>query len=90
MLQACIEAGIPPNPDFNGAKQEGCGYYQTTTKDRRRWSTAVAYLRPARKRANLIVRTNAHATRVLIENGRAVGIEFRTLVASRPRAHEAM
>jgi len=78
MLQACIEAGIPPNPDFNGAKQEGCGYYQTTTKDRRRWSTAVAYLRPARKRANLVVRTNAHATRVLVENGRAVGVEFRT------------
>ena len=49
LLQACIEAGIPPNPDFNGAQQEGCGYYQTTTKDRRRWSTAVAYLRPARK-----------------------------------------
>ncbi len=78
MLQACIEAGIPPNPDFNGAKQEGCGYYQTTTKDRRRWSTAVAYLRPARKRQNLVVRTNAHATRVLVENGRAVGVEFRT------------
>jgi choline dehydrogenase len=78
MLQACVEAGIPPNPDFNGAKQEGCGYYQTTTKDRRRWSTAVAYLRPARKRANLVVRTNAHATRVLVENGRAVGVEFRT------------
>ena len=78
MLQACIEAGIPPNPDFNGVKQEGCGYYQTTTKDRRRWSTAVAYLRPARKRPNLVVRTNAHATRVLVENGRAVGVEFRT------------
>jgi choline dehydrogenase len=78
MLQACVEAGIPPNPDFNGAKQEGCGYYQTTTKDRRRWSTAVAYLRPARKRPNLVVRTNAHATRVLVENGRAVGVEFRT------------
>ena len=78
LLQACIEAGIPRNPDFNGAQQEGCGYYQTTTNNRRRWSTAAAYLRPARKRANLVIRTHAHATRVLIEKGRAVGVEFRT------------
>jgi choline dehydrogenase len=78
LLEACIQAGIKPNPDFNGAQQEGCGYYQTTTKDRRRWSTAAAYLRPARKRPNLIVQTHAHATRVLIENGRAVGVEYRS------------
>ena len=78
LLQACIEAGIPRNPDFNGAQQEGCGYYQTTTNNRRRWSTAAAYLRPARKRANLVIRTHAHATRVLVEKGRAVGVEFRT------------
>jgi choline dehydrogenase len=78
LLQACLEAGIKPNADFNGAQQEGCGYYQTTTNNRRRWSTAAAYLRPARKRANLVVQTHAHATRVLVENGRAVGVEFRT------------
>ena len=78
LLEACIQAGIKPNPDFNGAQQEGCGYYQTTTKDRRRWSTAAAYLRPARGRSNLIVQTHAHATRVLIENGRAVGVEYRS------------
>jgi choline dehydrogenase len=78
LLQACIEAGITPNADFNGAQQEGCGYYQTTTNNRRRWSTAAAYLRPARTRANLIVQTHAHATRVLVENGRAVGVEYRT------------
>jgi choline dehydrogenase len=78
VLEACVQAGIPRNPDFNGAQQEGCGYYQTTTLDRRRWSTAQAYLRPARKRANLVVRTGAHATRVLIENNRAVGVEFHT------------
>ena len=83
LLQACIQAGIPPNPDFNGAQQEGCGYYQTTTKDRRRWSTAAAYLRPARKRPNLTIRTHAHATRVLVENGRAVGVEFQS-----PRGRE--
>jgi choline dehydrogenase len=78
LLQACIEAGIKRNADFNGAEQEGCGYYQTTTKDRRRWSTAAAYLRPARQRPNLAIRTNAHATRVLVENGRATGVEFAT------------
>jgi len=78
LLQACIEAGIKRNPDFNGAEQEGCGYYQTTTKDKRRWSTAAAYLRPARKRPNLTIRTNAHATRVLVKSGRATGVEFAT------------
>jgi choline dehydrogenase len=78
LLQACLEAGIKPNADFNGAQQEGCGYYQTTTNNRRRWSTAAAYLRPARKRPKLVVQTHAHATRVLVENGRAVGVEYRT------------
>jgi len=78
LLQACIEAGIKRNPDFNGAEQDGCGYYQTTTKDKRRWSTAAAYLRPARRRPNLTIRTNAHATRVLVESGRATGVEFAT------------
>jgi len=76
LLEACRQAGIPPNPDFNGATQEGCGYYQTTTRDKRRWSTARADLGPARSRANLTIRTRAHATRVLVENGRAVGVTF--------------
>ena len=40
VLQACVQAGIPANPDFNGAQQEGCGYYQTTTNNGRRWSAA--------------------------------------------------
>ncbi len=78
MLQAAIEAGIPPTPDFNGARQEGAGWYQTTTGGNRRWSAAAAYLRPARGRANLRVRTGAHATRILIEDGRAVGVEYQT------------
>ena len=78
MLAACEQAGIPRNPDFNGKTQEGCGYYQTTTLRRRRWSTAKAYLEPARSRANLEVRTGAHATRVLIENNRAVGVEYQS------------
>jgi choline dehydrogenase len=78
VVQACVQAGIPHNPDFNGAQQEGCGYYQTTTSNRRRWSSAKAYLHPARQRSNLVVRTGAHATRVLVENNRAVGVEYHT------------
>jgi choline dehydrogenase len=77
MVAASIEAGIPANPDFNGARQEGAGYYQTTTTNRRRWSSARAYLGPARSRKNLTVETNAHATRILFENGRAVGVEYQ-------------
>jgi choline dehydrogenase len=77
-LDAMVQAGIPRNPDFNGATQEGCGYYQTTSRNRRRWSTAKAYLDPARKRPNLVVQTSAHATRVVIEEGRATGVEYQT------------
>ncbi len=78
VLDAMVQAGIPRNPDFNGASQEGCGYYQTTSRNRRRWSTAKAYLDPARTRPNLVVQTNAHATRVIIEKGRATGVEYQT------------
>jgi choline dehydrogenase len=78
LLEACKQAGIPPNPDFNGAKQEGCGYYQTTTRDKRRWSTAAAYLNAAKQRSNLVVQTHAHASRILFEGTKAVGVEFHT------------
>ena len=78
MVQAAIEAGIPANDDFNGARQEGVGYYQTTTSNRRRWSSARAYLRPRAGRPNLTIATEAHATRILFEGARAVGIEYRT------------
>jgi choline dehydrogenase len=78
MVEAAIEAGIPANPDFNGPRQEGVGYYQTTTGNRARWSAAKAYLKPVRSRMNLTVATDAHACRVVIENGRAVGVEYRT------------
>ncbi len=78
LLEACKQAGIPPNPDFNGRQQEGCGYYQTTTKDKRRWSTAAAYLTMAKKRPNLIIKTHAHATRILFKDGRASGVTFST------------
>jgi choline dehydrogenase len=73
-----VQAGIPRTADFNGAQKEGAGYYQTTTNNKRRWSAAAAYLRPARGRQNLSIVTQAHATRVLIEDGRAVGVEYRS------------
>ncbi len=76
-IGAALEAGLPANNDFNDGEQEGAGPFQNTTDRKRRWSTATAYLRPARRRPNLVIRTNAHATRILIENGRACGVEFR-------------
>jgi len=75
-IQAAHEAGHPVNPDFNGAAQEGAGYYQTTSRRGFRVSAAVAYLRPARRRPNLAIVTGAHATRILLEGGAAVGIEW--------------
>ena len=78
MVQAALEAGVPANNDFNGAKQEGAGYYQTTTTNRRRWSSARAYLGPAKGRANLTIATQAHATRILFEGNKAVGVEYQT------------
>jgi choline dehydrogenase len=67
--------GIPRNDDFNGATQEGVGYYQATTGNGRRCSTATGYLRPAQKRPNLRVAVNTLATRIIFENRRAVGVE---------------
>jgi choline dehydrogenase len=78
VIEAAVQAGVPRNPDFNGAAQEGVGYYQATVGNGRRWSAAVAYLKPARDRKNLVVTPNAHATRILVENGRAVGVQYRT------------
>ncbi len=78
MIAAAEQVGIPRTTDFNGAVQEGAGYYQTTTARSRRWSTAKAYLEPAKARPNLVIRTGCQATRVLIENGRAVGVEYQS------------
>ncbi|MFC0115445.1 GMC family oxidoreductase [Kibdelosporangium aridum] len=75
-VQAAVAWGLKPTDDFNGASQEGAGQYQVTCHNGRRWSTADAYLRPALLRDNLTVRTNALATKVIIESGRAVGMEY--------------
>jgi choline dehydrogenase len=76
-VRACIEAGIEETPDYNVARFEGVRYLEQTAHRGRRCSTAVAYLRGARRRANLLVQTHAVATRVLFEGPRAVGVEFR-------------
>ncbi len=78
MVAAARESGIPANHDFNGAAQEGAGFYQFTASKHRRWSAAKAYLEPVRGRSNLEIVTNAQARRVLIEDGQAVGIEYQT------------
>lgn len=74
---AAAEAGIPTNPDFNGATQEGAGFFQTTTRRGRRASTAYSYLRPAERRSNLHIETEALAQRILFDGRRAVGVEYR-------------
>ncbi|OJU03294.1 MAG: alanine-phosphoribitol ligase [Rhizobium sp. 63-7] len=76
-VQSCQEAGIPYNPDFNGSVQEGAGVYQTTTRDNRRCSASVGYLRPALKRSNLTVVTGALVLRVVFQGRRAVGVDYQ-------------
>jgi choline dehydrogenase len=67
---------LPFNPDFNGRVQEGCGYYQASQRNGLRSSTAEAYLDPVRNRANLTIVRDAFVTRIVIEKGRAVGVEY--------------
>jgi choline dehydrogenase len=75
-FRAAAEIGIPRNHDFTGESQDGVGYYQLTQRDYRRSSTSTAYLRPARGRANLTVRTGAQVARLVVEKGRAVGVDL--------------
>ena len=75
-IRAAQEYGIPHNSDFNGSVVEGCGFYQVTQKDGRRSSTSRDFLGPARGRPNLTVETGAEATRILVQNGRAVGVRY--------------
>ncbi|MGH6728074.1 MAG: GMC family oxidoreductase [Pseudolabrys sp.] len=75
-VEAAVQCGYPRNNDFNGATQDGAGLYQTTTRNGMRCSTAKAYLKPAARRANLRVVTEALTTRILFEGRRATGIEY--------------
>jgi choline dehydrogenase-like flavoprotein len=75
-VQAAQQAGLPFNPDFNGPGQAGTGIYQITTRHGRRCSAATGYLKPALGRANLSVRTDVMTTRIVVEKGRAIGVEI--------------
>lgn len=77
VIAAAAELGIARNDDFNGARQEGAGYYHLSTRRGWRCSTAVAYLKPARGRANLRVETRARATRLVFEGKRAGAVVYR-------------
>ena len=89
VVQSAVAAGYPRNDDFNGQPPEGVGQYQVTQRRGRRWSAADAYLHPAERRPNLTVRTGALTTRVLVENGRATGVEYRERRAGAHRARHA-
>ena len=75
-IAAGQEQGIPYNEDFNGPTQEGVGYFQMTARNGRRCSAATGYLNPAKKRSNLTILTHSHATRILMEGRKAVGVEY--------------
>ena len=83
-IEAGREAGYPYTADFNGAQQEGFGPLDCTIAGGRRASAAVCYLRPALKRPNLTVITRAQATRILVQRGRATGVEY----AQKKQRHE--
>ena len=76
-MAGAVSLGIPRNPDYNGAIQEGVSYAQRTIKNGLRVSAATAFLHPARKRGNVDVRTHAHATEIIFKGKRAVGVRYR-------------
>jgi len=76
-IKAATEIGIPLNEDYNGAEQEGVGYFQQTAYQGFRWSTAKSFLRPAKKRDNLKVITRAQVTSLMLEGKRVTGINYR-------------
>ncbi|MGX9965572.1 GMC family oxidoreductase [Roseomonas sp. F4] len=84
-IQGCEGIGIPRTRDYNSGDQAGVGYYQRTIHKGRRISAAVAFLKPAMKRPNLSVRTNARASRILFEGKRAVGVEYLASPGAPPR-----
>ena len=76
-IQACNEQGIPFNPDYNGATQFGVSPGQVTQKGGERWNAARAYIDPHRHQDNLSIITHAHATQIMMDGKRAVGIRYR-------------
>jgi choline dehydrogenase len=86
-VKAAVESGIRFNPDFNGATQEGAGFFQTTTRGGRRASSAFCYLRPAKGRGNLTIETSAQAERILFDGRKARAVEYRQ--TGKPRTAQA-
>lgn len=76
-IRGAMDIGIPYNPDYNGATQEGVGYFQQTAHNGFRWSAAKGFLRPAMKRPNLRVEVNALTTSILFDGKQAAGVEYR-------------
>jgi len=84
-VEAAASLGIPRNDDFNGARQDGVGQFQVTHRRGMRHSSNEAYLKPAKKRSNLTIRTNTLVTRVIVEHGRAVAVELADKKGRRER-----
>ncbi|MEZ0169740.1 GMC family oxidoreductase [Microvirga sp. TS319] len=75
-IEAAVEAGIPRTSDFNTGSNEGISYFHVNQRNGRRWSAARGFLKPALTRPNLKLEINAHATRILFDGRRAVGVEI--------------
>ena len=75
-VEACGELGIAPNDGFNGAEQDGAGFFDVTVDEGKRSSAAVAYLKPAMARGNLAVETQRMVSRIVVEGNRATGVEY--------------
>jgi choline dehydrogenase len=84
-MTAAVQAGYSRSADLNGFRQEGFGRFDMTVGNRRRSSASNAYLRPALARSNLVVRTHSHASRIVFEGRRAVGVEFHRTGHDRAR-----
>jgi choline dehydrogenase len=89
-VQAAVQTGLPYNEDFNGASQEGAGDYHTNIRRGRRQSTATTFLKACAHRPNLTIATGALAERVLIEGGRAVGVEYSQQLRKGTTRHRAL
>ena len=76
-IEGAVEMGIPRNRDYNGTQQAGVSYVQRIIRNGRRVSAARGYLHPAMKRPNLAVHTHAHATALVLEGKKAVGVRYR-------------
>jgi choline dehydrogenase len=76
-IDACVELGYPPTDDFNGPTMEGVGWHHINVVDGKRFAALRAYLEPALGRPNLTFKTNALATRLIIEDGRCTGLQYR-------------